>query len=354
MHKLFALLLSFFSILSTYSQSVDYRKAAQELYTSIQKDFYIKDSSYYREEAIGKKSDNPISYLWPLCAMMQAANEMDVLFSTHHYLDNIITVIDKYEDDRPPVSGYASYKLGTKIDDRYYDDNQWIGIASLDAYKRTKEQKYLVLGKRIYHFMMSGYDTITGGGIYWVENKKESKNTCSNGPGILVALGMYEATREKNYLDTAIQLYSWTKKYLRSPNGLYYDNYNIKKHKIDSAFYSYNAGTMLESSIWLYRLTKNNSYLKDATLTAQSASKRFLNDRFFKDDYWFNAVMLRGYLRLYQYDKNPKYLEKFRNCINNTLLSQKKPDGLYGRHGVENLVQQAGLLEMLCRFTMLK
>lgn len=218
-------------IVSSYAQNVHYKKVARALYDSIQQNFYIKDSGYYREEAKGILSENPVSYLWPLCAMLQAGNEMDVTFSTHRYFNDVLSVIEKYRDGRPPAPGYASYKLGAKTDDRYYDDNQWIGIASLDAYKRTKDKKYLKLGTDIYHFMMSGYDTIAGGGLYWVESRKESKNTCSNGPGVLVALGMYEATANKKYLDTAILIYNWTTQHLRASNGLYYDNYNIKKRK---------------------------------------------------------------------------------------------------------------------------
>ncbi|MFT4204831.1 MAG: glycoside hydrolase family 76 protein [Chitinophagaceae bacterium] len=339
--------------LSIYAQNTDYKSAANELYNNIQQNFYIKDSGYYREEALGMHSENPVSFLWPLCAMVQAGNEMDVAFASNHYMDNVLDVIAKYHDDRPPVPGYASYKLGSKTDDRYYDDNQWIGIASLDAYKRTKAKKYLELGTEIYHFSMSGYDTVSGGGIYWVEPKKDGKNTCSNGPGILVALGMYDATGNKQYLDTAAMLYRWIVQHLRAPNGLYYDNYKVQQHRVDSTFFSYNAGTMLESSIWLYTVTKQKSYLDDALLTARSASDYFLSKGFFKDDYWFNAVMLRGYIRLYHYDKNPAYIDMFKKCLNYTLANQKHDNRLFGRTKVENLVGQGGLLEMLCRMAVL-
>ncbi|PZP52360.1 MAG: glycoside hydrolase [Pseudopedobacter saltans] len=286
--------------------------------------------------------------------MVQADNELDMATRTNKYLPQILDVIEKYKDSRPPTVGYASYKVGDHADDRFYDDNQWIGIAAFDAYKRTKQKKYLQLGKDIYRFMMSGYDTVSGGGIYWVENNKNSKNTCSNGPGVLVALGVYENTKKKVYLDTAILIYNWTAKYLRAPNGLYYDNYNIKKKIIDSALYSYNAGTMLESAAWLYQITGKKSYLDEAKTIAASAADHFLGNGIFKDDYWFNAVMLRGYLRLYSIDHNQQYIEMFRKCLDYTIHNQQQKDGLYGRSKIENLVAQAGLLEMLSRFAILQ
>ncbi|MGI8634031.1 MAG: hypothetical protein ACR2KZ_01375 [Segetibacter sp.] len=51
--------------------------------------------------------------------------------------------------------------------DRFYDDNQWIGITSMDAYTRLKNKKFLNLGKEIYKYMMTGYDTVLVIGLYW-------------------------------------------------------------------------------------------------------------------------------------------------------------------------------------------
>ncbi|PZP52359.1 MAG: hypothetical protein DI598_00900 [Pseudopedobacter saltans] len=39
----------------------NYKNIALELYGSIQKNFYIQDSGYYREEAIGKPTEKPVS-----------------------------------------------------------------------------------------------------------------------------------------------------------------------------------------------------------------------------------------------------------------------------------------------------
>lgn len=336
------------------AQKIDYKQEAAKLYHAIQENFYIKDSGYYRELALGQKAEKPVSYLWPLCAMVQAGNEMDVLFSSNHYMDDIITVIEKYRDSRPPTVGFSSYKLNGELGDRFYDDNQWIGIAALDAYKRTKQTKYLNLGREMYQFMMSGYDTVSGGGLYWVEPNREGKNTCSNGPGILVALGMFDATNQKTYLDTAKQLYAWTKTHLLSPEGLYFDNYNVKTHKVDSTFFSYNAGTMLESAVWLYQLTKDKRYLTDAKNLASKSCEYFLKDGCFRDDYWFNAVLLRGFIRYQKIAPRSSCIQIFRTALDDVIRNKKDETGLYKKETIVNLVGQGGMLEMLCRFAMLK
>ena len=123
--------------------------------------------------------------------------------------------------------------------------------------------------------MMTGYDTISGGGLYWKEGDKTTKNTCSNGPGILVALQLYKITNNKNYLDTALVLYNWVNAHLQSPQGVYYDNIKIPSLKIDSAVYTYNTGTMLQSNVLLYEITHDKKYLNEAERIAKAAKNFF-------------------------------------------------------------------------------
>ena len=63
----------------------------------------------------------------------------------------------------------------------------------------TKEPKYLQKAQLIWNFIESGTDDNLGGGIYWCEQRKESKNTCSNAPGSVFALKLFEATKDSAY-----------------------------------------------------------------------------------------------------------------------------------------------------------
>ncbi len=63
----------------------------------------------------------------------------------------------------------------------------------------TKEPKYLQKAQLIWKFIESGTDDNLGGGIYWCEQRKESKNTCSNAPGSVFALKLFEATKDSAY-----------------------------------------------------------------------------------------------------------------------------------------------------------
>lgn len=329
----------------------------QSLHAAIQKNFYDAASGYYKLDAGVVQQKDPYTYLWSLCALFQAANEMEKLEPGTKSLQPVLTIIGDYYDPAPPKPGYSDYitKPGFRGGERYYDDNQWIGITAMDAFTRTKKKSYLDLGKLIYEYMMTAYDTVLTGGLYWKENKKTSKNTCSNGPGIIVALQLYEATKDKKYLDTALLIYNWTNQKLKAPSALYWDNISIKDGRISKATFSYNTGTMLQSNVYLYECTGDKKYLKEATAIADSSLSFFYGNGKFRDAYWFNAVLLRGYQHLLKYNKDTKYILAFKRALDDALQNDKNEQGLFkGRGKVLDLVAHGGMLEILARFAWLE
>lgn len=331
-----------------------YQNEMKKLYAAIEKNYYDSADGFYREAVSPKEGQNLYSYLWPICTLFQAANEMEKIEPLADYLERFDTILRAYYDSTPPAPAYASYIMNLKGGDRYYDDNQWIGITALDAYARKKNATYLGLGREIYIYMMTGFDTVLSGGLYWQEKKKVSKNTCSNGPGIILALQMYKATKQKTYLDTALLLYNWVNKNLKAPSGLYWDNIKVANKRIGKTTYSYNTGTMLQSNLYLYECTGNKKYLKEAIAIADSSLSFFYGSGKFRDNYWFNAVLLRGYQHLLQYYKSPKYILGFKSCLDHTLLTERNDIGLFGKEKNVELVPQGGLLEILARFAYLE
>lgn len=331
-----------------------YKNEMTSLQAAIQKNFYDSAGGYYKEVVHPEKNHNKYSYLWGVCAMYQAVNEIEKVEPKQHIVNPVVNIIKDYFDPAPPKPGYASYIMKFKGGDRFYDDNQWIGITSMDAYTRLKEKKFLNLGKEIYEYMMTGYDTVLTGGIYWQENKKISKNTCSNGPGIVLALQMYKATKNKVYLDTALLLYKWVNSHLKTPSGLYYDNMSVKNNRIGRAQFSYNTGTMLQSNVYLYEATRDKKYLKEATAIADSSLSYFYGNNKFRDNLWFNAVLLRAYQHLLSYNNDKKYILGFKKCLDNTLQNDKTEQGLFGKTKLLDLVQHGGLLEILARYAYLE
>lgn len=362
----------------------DYRKAFLSLYQALQQQFYDSASGCYRdhEQPVPK---NGYSYLWPLCGLLQAYNEAEAAGmgeassqtpgslggASGPSVRRITELIDRYKSNKPPmitplepqdvqtrkpkggpapIPGYDSYLVEFGGGGRFYDDNQWLGLAWMDCWFRTKQPDFLQRGQLIYRFMLSGYDTVAGGGLYWEEGKKTTKNTCSNGPGIMLALQLYKATGQQKYLDTALLLYHWVNAHLRDEtDGLYFDHIRTRDDRIGRAKFSYNTGTMLQSNVWLYELTRDPVYLQRAKAIADSAIRYFYGPGRFRDGYWFNAVLLRGYEDLLKFHYNPAYLDAIKRCVDHSLDNDLALTGVMGSSQQQLLVNQAGMLEILAR-----
>ncbi|GAA4309882.1 hypothetical protein GCM10023143_17990 [Compostibacter hankyongensis] len=335
-------------------QPGSYRQTEQSLQAAIEKNFFDAQTGFYREHMRPEKKDNKFSYLWPLCGLLQADNEIERLGAGSGLVDRTLGIIQQYYSPESPAPGFDSYVVKDGGGARFYDDNQWIGIAALDAYRRTGKINYLDVGKQVYRFMMTGFDTKAGGGLYWEEGNRKTKNTCSNGPGILVALQLYQATQDKKYLDTALLLYGWVNRSLQAPSGLYYDNLNLTTGKADRHLYAYNSGTMLQANVYLYTLTKEQQYLERAVRIADSSSAYFCADGKLRDGYWFSAVLLRAYQHLLQVYPDPQYVRRFAACVDDALQEDRHSSGLMGKPNPSDLVNQSGMLEILARLAFLE
>lgn len=326
-----------------------YTDAMNQLQRAVNDSFYLPGKNLFRERVPSQKQEHPYSYLWPLCGLVQAANEREIALQQKGAVDSVLASIESYRDTRLPATGYASYATTDGGGDRFYDDNEWIAIAVLNAWERTHKKAYLDQGKLIYQFIFSGRDTVLGDGLYWKEGDKGGKNTCSNAPGALVALELYKDTKDKAYLDAGLAIYQWTNSHLQSPEGLFYDNIKTSNRHIDRTLFSYNTGAMLEANVYLYEITGKQAYLDTAQRIATAAAGYFYAGGKFRDGYWFNAVLLKAYQHLYQHTHDAAYLKQAAVCTQYALANNRLPCGLMGTPQPKELVEQAGMLEILAR-----
>jgi len=289
------------------------------LYRNIQTHFFDEKTGLYYSFA--NDLYNRPAYLWSVAALFQAFDEMQKtsLLKKNDLLENMLTTINYYYDNVTSISsrdygGYDSYVVKLGGGARYYDDNEWLGLALVDAYEITDNPIFLSKAEQIFKFIENGYDNKLGGGIYWEEGGN-SKNTCSNGPAIVLSLKLYEITHEASYLSFAKTVYDWTNEHLLSPEGIYWDHIDLNGH-VNKDIFTYNTGIMIQAMVLLYKITGDQNYLKQAQKTAENSLIYFApNGNFpFWDDgsFWFNAVLLRGYQSLYETDKSDvKYVDVF-------------------------------------------
>ncbi|HEY5511927.1 MAG TPA: glycoside hydrolase family 76 protein [Prolixibacteraceae bacterium] len=284
-----------------------------------------------------------VAYLWPTSGVFSGVNALLKITKDKKYAifinDTIIPGIGKYFDNTRAPFCYQSYITATGHADRYYDDNVWLGIDFLESYHLTGNRDYLDKSIETWQFIISGWTEEQGGGIFWCEQKKGSKNTCSNAPSAVLALQLFETTKDKSYFDWGEKIYRWTKTTLQdTTDNLYFDNISLSG-KISKAKYTYNSGQMLQAAALLYKITGKEIYLTDARKIAKSAIQYFSEDfftpegkkiRLFKNrGNWFNAILVRGYKELNALDKNDEYLKIFRDNLDYVWDHVRDEKGLF-------------------------
>lgn len=316
-----------------------------------------------------------VSYLWPVSGLVAGVNALLQLTDDSHYrklLENdILPMVECYYDTLRAPEGFQSYPTLFGQADRYYDDNVWIGMEFLNTYRLTKNKDFLRRSENLWKFLETGCDTAMGGGIYWCEQKRFTKNTCSNAPVVVFALQLYEATENKDYLNRGIAVYDWVKQTLRDPeDGLYYDNIELGG-KIGKAKYAYNSGQMMQAAVLLYRATGEEDYLTDARQLAAACADCFMEPvvggnglQLKNGNVWFAALLLRGYEELYKVDKQPEYILVYQSTLSRLWEVGRAASGLFVNNrlgepfryekGDKWLLTQGALVEMYARLSRLK
>ncbi|MBC8593759.1 AGE family epimerase/isomerase [Oscillospiraceae bacterium N12] len=346
--------------------------------TYLLRENYPFDASYtatYLASEEQANVPNQYSYLWPYSGTFSAVNALLETSNDPKYKEildgKVLPGLEEYYDSAREPHAYSSYIHSAPISDRFYDDNIWLGIDYTDIYTYTNEPRYLDKAKMIWKFIASGTDDQLGGGIYWCEQKKESKNTCSNAPGSVFALKLFKATGDINYLAQGKHLYEWTQSHLQDPTDyLYFDNISLDG-KIGKAKFAYNSGQMMQSAALLYQLTNDQKYLTDAQKLAQACYNYFFTDFTLpngepfkilkKGDVWFTAVMLRGFIELYKTNGDKTYLDAFNKSLNYAWNNARDEKGLFNTDFSGNekdakkwLLTQAAMVEMYARLAAIK
>jgi hypothetical protein len=110
----------------------------------------------------------PLLTTWGEVPMFESVDALDTLAPSHAHralVDRFARASEHYWN--PYLGGYAPYP-----NDRYpgveawFDDNGWLGLAFLNAYRATHERRYLRDAQRAFHFAATkGWDP--AGGMWW-------------------------------------------------------------------------------------------------------------------------------------------------------------------------------------------
>ena len=381
--RCFALAFLLFFSGKSFAENDNYTRAA-DTFKAIEKLYGVEDVPLFREtypfdnhlkvsylsNQEQAEQQKLYSYLWPFSGSLSAVMALLEVKPKSDFRKVLTKTVrpglEMYLDTRRTPTAYASYINTAPVSDRFYDDNIWIGLDFTDLYLLTGKKEYLSQAKMVWRFIESGTDDKLGYGIYWCEQKKNGKNTCSNAPGSVYASKLFLATGDSSYLQAGIRLFEWTKENLQDPaDGLYFDNKSLNG-EIGRAKFAYNSGQMMQAAALLYQITKQKSYLEDAQNIAEACHKHFFTQftspdgqtfqLLKKGNIWFTAVMLRGFIELYQIDHNKTYLTDFQKSLDYAWHHARDERGLFqtdwsgtDKNEKKWLLTQAAFIEMYGR-----
>lgn len=258
------------------STTGDYAAAARAVTDAIVEEFAIDGSGLYASKA----GDQHPDFMWGNGVLFSA-----FVGATRHdpetyrpVMDGFFAAMDAYWDDKAPIPGYEPAPTGGNGNDKYYDDNQWMVIAFVEAFELTGERAYLDRADETLAFSLSGWDDVLGGGIWWHEGHKGGgKNTCSNAPAAVGCLSMAPHLNRDENIGWARRLVEWTTDALQDDDGLFLDNIRADDRHITRWKFTYNTALMLRANLELWEATGEDEYL-EAARRISDACHLFLKD----------------------------------------------------------------------------
>jgi hypothetical protein len=292
----------------------------------------------------GPKRGAPTSALWPLSQVLGAAASLLPL-----------GLIDVGDIITPMLRGLERYRSGhgygpfPNDNTRYYDDNAWVALDLLQLAAITGDLHHLDEAVALFGFLAEG--EAPTGGIYWVEGER-SRNTCSTGPTAQVAVRLFEATSEEEYLDFTLRQMAFLDRELRDERGLYRDNVG-GDGSVERTIWSYNQGTPIGAAVQLAHITGEEQWLDRAIETASATVDHFGHD----DGWWrqppvFNAVFFRNLLVLLASRPDPRLLGVLDDYLDRVWTRARHwRTGLFVENGIGSYdgrptIDQAGLTQV--------
>ena len=299
---------------------------------------------------------------WPLSQLLAAELDQAMLTGDPRRAVGVIDELRHHLVDGAYAPHPRSHGGGGQV--RYYDDNAWIGLDLVQAYRVTRQREYLDQAAALVPFLEAG--AAPGGGLLWRErDPSPSLNTCANAPAMQLYLALYAETRDPRYLEAARALEPVLNGALRRPDGLYRDNVRVEDpSRTDETLWSYNQGAALGANLQLAAVCDSEpeaTRLLDLAEETAAASLRLLEqdpDWLWSQPPGFDAVFFRNLLKLDLVRPDPRYRAALRGYLERADREARRAEnGAYelggiGRYDHEvatgiTLLDQAGMAQML-------
>jgi len=173
--------------------------------------------------------------------------------------------------------------------DGWNDDIGWFSLALVRGYQMTGNANFLAQADYGFDYAFGrGWDTNFNNGGIWEEqpaddNGEPGKNPLACDSLLQTVCMIYQSTGDTNYLNRALQIYSWVRTNLFIPNtGLVCGNISTNGI-INTTPNLYNQGTFLDCANLLHNITGRQVYYNDALQDVEFTRNNLTADGLFSD-----------------------------------------------------------------------
>lgn len=299
--------------------------AAVEAWEALAHDAFVARGARVRV-LDGPRGD--VAPTWPLAHVLWAAAEVTRL-GADVPVRGLVAGLERFRRGE----AYAA-TVGGK---RFYDDNAWVGLASLGL-GLDADPAALGRATRLARFVRRG--ETPGGGVRWAE-RSPSRNACSTAPAAWLALEVAARTgsRDTEPVEFADRVMTWLGDTLMRTDGLVADRITSRGKVVDRPW-SYNQGATIAA---LRRLGRPTQPLSSAAL------RRFHGERLWREPPAFGAILFRALLE----EPNPEVLGVLDPYLERLLEAGKEAStgwftaGGVGSYDGHATIDQAAVVQLL-------
>jgi hypothetical protein len=214
-----ALAIPLFGCAPAAAQPVSYLRLAE---AGIAQSASWRSGGWYCEY-LGCTGSYPLLTVWGDVRMFESVSAVELADPSRGHralVDRFGRASERYWN--PYLRGYAPYP-----GDRYrgaeawFDDNGWLGIAFLQAYRATGERRYLRDAQRAFAFVAAqGWDAAGGGGMWWNTEHPYRAGEALAADSLLGML-LYDIDRQRYQLHEAQKFIDWGNAHDIGYHGLY-------------------------------------------------------------------------------------------------------------------------------------
>lgn len=230
---------------------------------------------------------------------------------------------------------YTSVMSGGTALTQYFDDENWMGLGLLHAYRATRDKDYLRTAQELFTDVYTqGWSK--QGGIVWNRTGSTYRNTPANAPAALLGASLYLATGNRADLLDAKRIYAWEWTHLVTHGGIVWDG--LQGNTASQGQYSYNYGTIIGASLRLWQATRDPVYLGHAELVARRSVQVFTSSPSMQvvsegqgDGGLFNGIYVRYLTWLVRFDPRDRlFRELIAQNAQNAWAHDRTAQDLFG------------------------